>query len=162
MCVFKCVAISLGLGDQRLLTALFQTLDGVFLWSYLASHSPLWLLPYIYIKSQSTQPLENPCYVMITVDLGSTSMIYGYWRMYFYRLHIDLRVCDSLRTRRLFSRRPTACLNAITLKNSMFVNISSVMMDCYPISEWEEPFNWEWLVGNSFKTITSFAYFREN
>ena len=41
----------------------------------------------------------------------------------------------NLKTRRLFSRGPTACLIAITLKNSMFVNISSVMMDCYPISE---------------------------
>ena len=48
------------------------------------------------------------------------------------------------------------------LKNSMFVNISDVMIYCYPISEWEVPFNWEWLIRNSFKTITSFAYFQEN
>ena len=48
------------------------------------------------------------------------------------------------------------------LKNSMFVNISNVMMDSHPISEWEVPFNWEWLVRNQLKTITSFAYFQEN
>ena len=48
------------------------------------------------------------------------------------------------------------------LKNSMFVNISSVMMACYRISEWELSFHWEWLVENWFKTITSFAYFQEN
>ena len=47
-------------------------------------------------------------------------------------------------------------------KNSMFVNISSVMIACYPISEWEVPFHWEWLVRNSFKAITSFAYLQEN
>ena len=35
----------------------------------------------------------------------------------------------------------------------MFANISNVMMASYPISEWEVPFNWEWLVRNSFKTI---------
>ena len=44
----------------------------------------------------------------------------------------------------------------------MFVNMSNVMMDCYPISEWEVPFNWELLAGKSFKTITSFTYFAEN
>ena len=42
-------------------------------------------------------------------------------------------------------------------KNSMFVNMSNVIMVCYPSSEWEVPFNWEWVVGNSFKTITSCA-----
>ena len=47
-------------------------------------------------------------------------------------------------------------------KNSMFVKIFNVMMTGYPIGEWELPFHWEWLVGNSFKTITSFAYFRRN
>ena len=35
----------------------------------------------------------------------------------------------------------------------MFVNIFNVMMDSYPISDWEVPFNWEWLVGNSLKKI---------
>ena len=47
-------------------------------------------------------------------------------------------------------------------KNSMFVNISNVMMACYPISEWEVLLHWEWLVRNSFKRIRSFAYFQEN
>ena len=43
----------------------------------------------------------------------------------------------------------------------MFVNIFSAMMAFYPISEWEVPFQWEWLVSNSPKTIISFAYFWE-
>ena len=47
-------------------------------------------------------------------------------------------------------------------KNSMLVNISSVMTACYPISEWEMPFHWEWMVRNSLKTMTLFAYFRQN
>ena len=46
-------------------------------------------------------------------------------------------------------------------KNSMFVN----NFQCYDgllSNQWmRAPFNWEWLVGNSFKTITSFAFFHK-
>ena len=41
----------------------------------------------------------------------------------------------------------------------MFVNISTVIITYYPISELEVPFNWEWLVGSSLKRIVPFAYF---
>ena len=41
-------------------------------------------------------------------------------------------------------------------------NIFNVSMACFPISEWEVPLNWKWLVGSSLNTVTSFANFLEN
>ena len=54
---------------------------GPWCWSYLASHGPRGLLrnnQFIQIKSQSipVHPWNSVCYVMITVDCGSPSMVH--------------------------------------------------------------------------------------
>ena len=117
--------------------------------------------------SSSTSHIWRPLCsrIVITALLGLNSSAHISRERRF--LILSLVVCVDLFIKNykfiLNGRTCSAELNSWKLsKNSMFVNISNVMMDCYPISEWEVPFNWEWLVRNSVKTITSFAYFTEN
>ena len=115
------------------------------------------LLPFF--PNMSPWSFTNDCaIVMIDMNiLPDQNEIYFWW------LLLSLPLCEwAFRTIGQWTKNITiiimliiarTCWAEINLyklwKKSMLVNIFNVMMACYPISEWEVPFQWEWLVRKS-------------